>query len=82
MEKKFSKVFIGKGVQHEKLDLVRVTLKVDEAMKHQYEYEGESYLTFELSRLQNPDKFGRTHTCFVSVSEELEDEKPKKAVKK
>ena len=82
MEKKYSKAYIGKGVQHDKLDLVRVTLKIEELLKHQHEFQGEKLLTFELSRLQEPDKFGRTHTAFVSVKEEAEPEKPKKAAKK
>lgn len=82
MEKKYSKAFIGKGVQHEKLDLIRVTLKFDEAMKHQHEFEGAKYLTFEVAKLQEPDKFNRTHTCFVSVPAVVEDKKPKKATAK
>ncbi|SHK11792.1 hypothetical protein SAMN05444280_1751 [Tangfeifania diversioriginum] len=82
MEKKYSKAWIGKGVQHEKLDLVRVTLKTEDAMKHQHEFEGVKLLTFELSKLQEPDKFGRTHTAYVSVPEEVEAVKPKKTASK
>jgi hypothetical protein len=79
----FRKEYIGKGVQHDKLDLVRVTLKVDESLKYQHEFSGDKYLTFELSKLQQPDKFGRTHTAYVSVKEEeVEEAKPKKAAKK
>ncbi len=65
----FSKVFIGKGTQVKDFDLVRVTLKMEEAMQHIYEKDGIQYLTFEISRLKNADKFGRTHTCFLSVKE-------------
>lgn len=78
----FRKQYIGKGVQHESLDLTKVTLKMDEVLKYQHEFEGEKYLTFEVSKLQQPDKFGRTHTAYVSVKEEVEDEKPKKSSKK
>ena len=76
--KTFSKQYIGKGVQHDSLDLVKVTLKMDEVQKHQHEFEGEKYLTFELAKLQQTDKFGRTHTAYVSVKDEAATEKPKK----
>jgi hypothetical protein len=78
----FRKNYLGKGVQHETLDLVKVTLRMDEVLKHKHEYEGEEYITFEVAKLQDPDKFGRTHTAYVSVKEETEDKKPKKSTKK
>ena len=82
MEKNFTKKFIGKGTKIENMDIVRVTLKVEEVLTHKHEFEGSEYLTFEVAKLREPDKFGRTHTAFVSVKEEAEPEKPKKAAKK
>ncbi len=59
--KTYKKNYIGKGTQHETFNLVKVTLKVEELLKYQHEYEGEMYISFELAEMQNPDKFGRTH---------------------
>ena len=55
---------------------------MDEALKFQHEFEGGKYLTFELSKLQQPDKYGQTHTAYVSVKEETDDKKQKKPSKK
>ena len=58
----YKKNYIGKGTQHETLDLVNVTLKVEELLKYQHEFKGEMYISFEVAKMQNTDKFGRTHT--------------------
>ncbi len=72
--KKFSKVFVGKGVQNEKIDsIVRVTLDVETMSQFFHEFNGKEYLTFEIARLQEPDKFGRTHTAYVVTKEEVEE---------
>ena len=68
---------IGKGTQHETLDLVKVTLKVEELLKYQREFEGEMYISFEVAKMQNTDKFGRTHTVYVNTREETPDKEPK-----
>jgi hypothetical protein len=74
--KNYSKAFVGKGVQNEKLEnIVRVTLLVEEMEKFYHEFNGKMYLTFELAKLQAPDKFNKTHTAYVVVKEEV-DEKP------
>lgn len=65
----FKKTYIGKGVQHETLDLVKVTLKMDEVIEHQHEFKGEAYITFEVAKLQQPDDYGRTHTAYVTTKE-------------
>jgi len=31
-----------------------------------YEYEGVRYLTFEVAKLRQVDKYGKTHTAYVS----------------
>jgi len=82
MEKKYSKTYIGKGSKIENMDIVRVTLKVDEVLKHKHEFEGNEYITFEVAKMQQPDKFDRTHTAYVSIKEEAAPEKPKKAASK
>jgi len=70
--KSFKKNYVGKGTQVENMDIVKVTLKVDELLKHKHEYKGEEYVTIEVARMQQPDKFDRTHTAYVSVLEETE----------
>lgn len=72
----FTKHYIGKGVEHETLDLIKVTLKMEEVLKFKHQFEGSEYLTFELARLQEADKFGRTHTCYVSTKEETPEAEP------
>ena len=65
--KTFVKNYIGKGTQVNGLKIVKVTLKMEDVMKHVYEKEGKQYLTFELAELKETDKFERTHTCYVST---------------
>ncbi len=79
--KTYKKNYIGKGTQHESLDLVKITLKVEELLKYQHEYEGEMYISFEVAKMQNADKFGRTHTVYVTTSEDAPEEKPQKSRK-
>ncbi len=80
--KKFEKVYVGKGhMPQEGMDIVRITLKMEELQKLAYEYEGEQLVTIEVSPMKNPDSFGRTHTAYVNVRVE-EEEKPKKKTRK
>ncbi len=78
----YKKRYIGKGVQHETLDLVKVNLKVEEVLKFKHSFEGQDYLTFELARLQEVDKFGRTHTAYVSTKDETPEVEPDEKKKK
>jgi len=79
--KTYKKNYIGKGTRHESLPIVRVTLKVSEALKFQHEFNGEQYMTFEVAAMKEADKFGRTHTAYVSTMED-EPEKPSAPKKK
>ena len=65
-----TKEFIGSGKGHQQFDSVTVTLKVDEALKHAYTRENGRFLTFVVSRRQNPDNYGRTHSAFVLVKDD------------
>ena len=80
--KSYKKNYIGKGTQVENMDIVKVTLKVEEILKHKHEFEGSEYITFEVARMQQPDKFGRTHTAYITTSEELEEKKSKSKTSK
>ena len=71
--KSFKKNYVGKGSQVENMEIVKVTLKVDELLKHKHEYEGKEYVTIEVAKMQQPDKFNRTHTAYVSVLVETKE---------
>ncbi len=62
----YEKIYIGKGTQVPNLQIAKVTLKLEEVEKIAYERDGVKYVTFEVARLREPDKFGRTHTCYFS----------------
>ncbi len=72
--KKFEKQYIGKGTKVADLEIVTVVLKMDDAQEHIFEIEGNRYLKFEISKLRETDKYGRTHTCYVSKLVEQVDE--------
>jgi len=72
--KSFKKNYIGKGTQVENMDIVKVTLKVEDVLKHKHEYEGNEYITFEVAKMRKPDNFNRTHTAYVSTLEEFPEE--------
>ena len=71
--KSFKKNYIGKGTKVENMDIVKVTLRVEDVLKFKHEFEGSEYITFEVAKMQNPDKFKRTHTAYVSTLEENEN---------
>ena len=65
----FSKKYIGKGKQVENMDIVEVSLKMEEIHDHTFEYEGETFVKFNVAKLKEPDRYGKTHTVYVSVKE-------------
>jgi len=71
---KYKKSYIGKGTAVAGMDIVKITLKVEELLKVTHEFEGKKYLTFELAKMQSKDDFGRTHTAYVSVREVATEE--------
>jgi len=66
----FEKKFIGKGTRVKNLDIVRVTISRDtleELLKSSLvSYDEKDYLVFELAGLKQQDKYGRTHTAYIS----------------
>lgn len=73
--KKYIKNYIGKGTENTNLEIIKVTLKMDEVESFIYEKDGKRYLTFEISKLKEADKFNRTHTCYVTkLQEETSEE--------
>jgi hypothetical protein len=63
------KIYIGKGKQVNEMEIVKVTLKYEELAEMVYEKEGVKYVSFEIAKLKNEDKFGRTHTCYYNKKE-------------
>ncbi len=82
----YEKIYIGKGTQVPNYQIARVTLKLEEVEKIAYERDGVKYVTFEVAKLKEPDKFGRAYTCYhskkVETVNEPEQKKPEKKSKK
>ena len=64
--KTFEKIYIGKGKQVGDLNIVKVTLKLEDLQALAFEFEGTKYVSFEVAQMINTDNFGRTHTCYYS----------------
>lgn len=71
----YSKNYIGKGKKVNNLDIVTVTINMEEAEAHIFEFEGKKYLRFELAALKQADNYGKTHTAYVSQREVARREK-------
>jgi len=65
----FSKKYIGKGKQVENMGIVEVSLNMAELQNHTFEYEGETFVKFNVAKLKEPDHYGKTHTVYVSIKE-------------
>ena len=62
-----TKTFIGSGKQVADMDIIDVTLSMQQANAFIYEYEGKQYLRFSVSKRKEASTFGKTHavTCFT-----------------
>ena len=65
----FEKHYIGKGTKLENLDIVKVVIPVEliEEAIFENKKDGKKYLSFEMAKLKEADKFGRTHTCYYQT---------------
>ncbi len=77
----YEKIYIGKGTQVPNLQIAKVTLKLEEVEKIAYERDGVKYVTFEVAKLREPDKFGRSFTCYYSKKVAETQEAPAKNVR-
>jgi hypothetical protein len=75
--KKFEKHYLGKAKQVDGLQIIKVSLKVADILKFAHQYEGEDYISFEVARMQQPDKYGRQYTVYVNSLVEHEEEQGK-----
>ena len=73
--KTFVKNYIGKGKQIEGLAIAKITCKLEDLQKFVYQYDGISYVTFEVAKMKTADNFGRDYTVYVSTKEEVEEQK-------
>jgi hypothetical protein len=78
METKFVKNYVGKGTKVKNLDIVKITLNVEDILKFKHEFEGTEYITFEVALMQQPDKFNRSHTVYCTTKENVEEPKTTK----
>jgi hypothetical protein len=62
----FEKIYIGKGKKVENYDIVEVSINMDEASKHSFEYQGVNYLKFSVAAMKKTDDHGKTHTAYLS----------------
>ena len=74
--KTYKKNYIGKGTQVPNMTIAKCTVKVSEMLKFKHEFEGEEYITFEVAKMKQPDKFNRSYTLYCTTMEQAEDEKP------
>lgn len=85
MKTNFEKIYIGKGKNPQPW-VTRLTIDLDELIKHGHEYEGKQFATIEVVQLKEPDKYGRTHAAYVSkrteADEQPEQSKPSRRKKK
>ena len=72
--KKFQKHFVGKGKQVEGLQIIKVTVNMDDLNDLSYQFNGETYATFEVAKMKTADQFGREFTVYVSRKEEVADQ--------
>ena len=79
----YEKIYIGKGTQVPNLQIAKVTVRLEEIEKIAYDRDGVKYVTFEVAKLREPDKFGRAFTCYYSKRVNgTEEPAPKKNPKK
>ena len=62
----YEKFYIGKGTQVPNLQIARITVKMELLEQIAYERDGVRYVTFEVAKLKEADKFGRDYTCYLS----------------
>ena len=79
--KKFVKNYIGKGKSVDGVQIVKISLKVEDLLKFKHTYKDEDYITFEVAKMQNPDKFGHDYTVYVNRLEEEQISEPVPAPK-
>jgi hypothetical protein len=78
----YKKNYIGKGKRNENINsVVKFTFALEDLQAVAYEYDGRMYVSVETTQMKQADKFGRSHTAWVTEKAETEEaprETPKK----
>ncbi len=72
------KNYIGKGKQVKEMEIVKVSIKLEQLEAIAYEMNGVKYVSFEVAKLKEADQYGHTHTCYTQVLTETKEKKAKK----
>lgn len=64
------KAYIGGGKTVGQYGSVRVTLKMEDVLKHAYKTERGEFITFTVDKLKQANEYGKTHTAYVLLREE------------
>ncbi len=59
------KIYLGKGTQIKDFDMIDITLEFDQLEQHAFEYQGNRYLKFTVSRMKKKSKYDATHTVYI-----------------
>lgn len=65
----FKKNYIGKGKEVFE-GIVKIVIPVSEIEKCKFEMNGIEYVSFEVAKMKEADKYGKTHTCYYSTKED------------
>ena len=63
----YKKLYIGGGKQGQYS--IRISIDMEKAQPHIYEYNGKKYLTFEVDEKKEPDQYGKTHNVYITQKE-------------
>lgn len=66
----FKKNFIAKGRQVGSMDIVSFTVSLKALENIAHEYNGEMYVSFEIMKLKEADRYGKTHSLYQLVKED------------
>ncbi len=53
--KTFTKNYIGKGIKVENMDIVKVTLRMEDVQNYKHVYQDCEYITFEVAKMQQAE---------------------------
>ena len=68
--KTYKKIYIGKGKSVEGLQIIKISFNMTAVQELTHEYKGETYLSFEVAKMKQPDQFGNDFTVYVNKLEE------------
>lgn len=66
MENQKSRTYVGKGVKAGQFDLVNISICIDDAEPHFFEYNGKRYVKLTVGGLRETDQYGKTHSVWVN----------------